>query len=103
MRAAVSRPDLGRVRDHHEDVHALGGPPGEVLHARLVVDDHVGILVDRLVDEGAQHVVDVAIAARAFGAAHGQQVELLPFGLGELQLRNGPSRACYREEARPRS
>jgi len=46
-----------------------------VLHARLVVDDHVRVVLRRLVEVAPEHAVHEAVTAGAFGPAHGQQVE----------------------------
>jgi len=57
-----------------------------VLHAGLVVDDHVGVVAAEAVDHLAQVVVDGAVAAGAFRAAHGDQVDAVAFGQRRADL-----------------
>ena len=46
------QPDLGGVGDDQQHVHVLAGAAGQMLHPRLVVDDHVGVVVHHIVKVG---------------------------------------------------
>lgn len=45
------------------------GSPGDMLQARLIVDDHIFVVAGVLVHLGFQNPVDEAVAAIALGAA----------------------------------
>ena len=64
-----------RVAHDEQQIHVAGGAPREVLEAGLVVDHDPGVARGDAVDDGAQHGVRRAVAARSLGAAHRQQVE----------------------------
>ncbi len=57
-----------------------------MLHPGLVVDDHIAVILADRIDHLAQVVVDGAVAARAFGAAHGDQVKAVTLGQRRLDL-----------------
>ena len=65
------------------------GASGHVLQARLVVHDHVGVILGVLVHLGFQNAIDIAIASLALGPAHDQHVEVVLFDEGVVELHFG--------------
>ena len=65
------------------------GSSGNVLQARLVVHDQIGIILGVLVHLGLQHTVYITIAALALGAAHDQHIEVVFLDEGVVKLHFG--------------
>jgi len=84
------QPPLRGIGDDDHEIDFGDDPPGEVLQTRLVVDDHVGVVAGDFLDGLPEDVVGVAIAAGSFGAAHGDEVEVvgLDEAFGDLQLQH---------------
>ena len=79
-------PPLRGIADDEQPIDVARGLPADVLHAGLVVDDDAPVGVAQAVDGRAQHVVGGAVAARAFGPAHGEQVEVVALDHALLHL-----------------
>ncbi len=74
-RRMVSAAIRERLVTQTSSVRAAAGAAREVLQARLAVQQNVAVGAREAVQMVANQVVDEAVAALAFGAPHGQQVE----------------------------
>ncbi len=57
-----------------------------MFHARFVVDNDIAVALADAIDDGAQIVIDGAVAAGALAAAHCDQIEACPFRDGRANL-----------------
>ena len=69
--------------------------PGDVLHAGLVVDDHVAVVPRVLFQLRLEDAVDKAVTALSLGAAHHQHVEVVLLDQRRAEAELGVVRLCH--------
>jgi hypothetical protein len=67
----------GRICHDEEYIDVAGCPSTEVLQPSFGIDDHHWVSVSKLVHNFSEEVVDITVAARAFGAAHDEKIEAI--------------------------
>ena len=73
---AVGDPPGCGVGNDQKIFDGLAGAAAEVFHPGFVVDDHIVVVVAQGSKDVPQQVVGVAVASRALGPSHGDQVEI---------------------------